>query len=333
MANYGEIVIVMDKNYIDKTPLISIIVPVFNVEAYVEKCIDSLIIQSYRNIEIIIVDDGSTDRSGEICDRYKEKDSRIMVVHKSNGGLSDARNIGINMARGEYVSFVDSDDWVARDYVSEMYKLMVQTNSDITFCKFKKISKIKESKRKTEEVHKIYFKEEAIKQLLYQRISTSAWGKLYKADLWNGVRFPVGKLYEDVETIYLIFHKSKKVSSINKVLYYYYLRNDSIVNQKFTIKRMDYVENCRTLLKDVRIDYPQFENAAISRLMWAEIHVLVHMDVPKENSNEYRLLMNDVKHFRGVVVKDCENKLKTRAVAFLSYFGYFGLKSVYMIVR
>lgn len=323
----------MDHNCLDAKPLISIVVPVFNVEAYVERCMISLISQSYENIEIIMVDDGSTDQSGKICDKYKEKDTRVKVIHKSNGGLSDARNIGIEQASGKYLSFVDSDDWVAKDYIAEMYQIMNQTGCDIVCCRFQRISKEENTKSKTDEVCKVYFKEEAIKQLLYQNISTSVHGKLYKTDLWSDVKFPVGKLYEDVETLYFIFNKCVKVSCTPRILYFYYIRNDSIVNQKFSVKKIDYVENCKRLLESVKLDYPQFENAAVSRLMWAEIHVLVHMDEPNEYFSEYQMLMGDVKKFRGTVIRDRENKLKTRAVAALSYLGWGALKKVFRITK
>lgn len=321
----------MDKNCSDKMPLISIVVPVFNVEAYIERCIKSLISQSYENIEIIMVDDGSTDNSGKICDKYKEKDSRIKVIHKSNKGLSHARNIGIEKAGGKYLSFVDSDDWVAEDYISVMYKLMIRTNSDMVTCGFQRTSGNRNKKNRNFDVYQEYFKEDAVKQLLYQRISTSACGKLYKIDLWDDVRFSIGKLYEDVETLYFVFNKCEKVSITNRILYFYFLRNDSIVKQNFSIRKMDYVENCRNLLEDIKSDYPQFENAAISRLMWAEIHVLVHMDAPTEYLNEYRMLMSDIKRFRRIVIRDRENKMKTRAVAVLSYFGYGTLKAVFSL--
>jgi len=323
----------MNDDYLRKMPLISIIVPVFNVEAYVERCIESLILQSYQNIEIIIVDDGSTDNSGKICDKYRESDSRVKVIHKQNGGLADARNTGVDKAKGEYIAFVDSDDWVAADYVNEMYKVLVLNDSDIAVCKFQRVSQNRVISHKSNEVQKVYVREEAIKQLLYQKISTSVCGKLYKINLWNGVRFPVGKLYEDVETIYFIFNNCKKISSTNKIMYFYFFRNDSIVNQKFSISKMDYVENCRCLLENIKSDYPQFENAAISRLMWAEIHVLVHMDSPVEHLNEYRMLMNDVKRFRRIVIRDRENKLKIRIVVGLSYLGYSVLKGIFQIMH
>ncbi len=323
----------MDHNCLDAQPLISIIVPVFNVEAFVERCMISLISQSYENIEIIMVDDGSTDRSGKICDKYQQKDPRVKVIHKSNGGLSDARNAGIEQASGKYLSFVDADDWVAKDYIAEMYQIMNQTGGDIVCCRFRRTLKDEMIRNKMHGICKVYFREEAIKRLLYQNISTSANGKLYKTDLWSDIKFPVGKLYEDVETIYFIFNQCEKVACTYKILYFYYLRDDSIVNRKFSVKKLDYVENCKRLLESVKLDYPQFESAAVSRLMWAELHVLVHMDASAEYSGEYQMLIDDVKKLRGTVIRDRRNRLKTRAVAILSCLGVGVLKAVFRATR
>ncbi len=324
---------VMDKSCFDKMPLISIIVPVFNVEAYIERCIKSLISQSYENIEIIIVDDGSTDQSGKICDKFQNKDSRVRVIHKSNGGPSDARNVGIAKTNGKYISFVDADDWVAKDYIMEMYHLMVNTNSEVVACSFDRVSGNKVTKSKESDKYQIFCEQDIIKQFLYQKISTSAWGKLYKANLWDGVRFPVQKMYEEVEPLYYIFTKCKQIICMEKRLYFYYIRGGSIVNQKFSIKKMDYVNNCEKLLIHIESDYPQFKSAAISRLMWAEIHVLMHMDTPREYPDEYRMLMHDIKQYRRIVIKDRENKWKTRLVAGLSYFGYGILKAIFNLMR
>lgn len=316
-----------------ESPLISIIIPVYNVEKYVTRCLDSIIKQTYSKLEIIVVDDGSTDSSGRICDEYKRRDERINVIHKSNGGLSDARNVGIDEACGEYISFVDSDDWVTNDYIDSMYRVLVANACDIVICGSRNVSEEDVREKKTKEKSKVCFNGEAVKQLLYQRISTSAYGKLYKFDLWNDVRFQVGKLYEDVEPVYMVFQKSKKVIMTNKCNYYYFHRPESIVNQKFSIKKMDYVKNCRKVLEDVKKNYPQYENAAISRLMWAEIHVLMHMDNPKDYPYEYKLLMCDIRKYRWKILKDKQNKLKNRVVASLSIMGYKAMRIVFKITQ
>ncbi|MDD6812335.1 MAG: glycosyltransferase family 2 protein [Lachnospiraceae bacterium] len=172
-------------------PLISIIIPVYNVEKYLTRCLESVVAQTYSNLEIILVDDGSTDNSGKVCDKYQEIDSRIKVVHKKNGGVSDARNEGIDEACGEYIAFVDSDDWVTRNYIENMYAILVKNSCDIAICDVKRTSK-GDLKKSTEKL-KTYFKDEAIKQLLYQKISTSACGKLYKVE--NFIKLVYGMVY------------------------------------------------------------------------------------------------------------------------------------------
>ena len=183
-------------------PLISIIIPVFNVERYLERCVESVLGQTYRHLEIFLVDDGSTDSSGEICEHLKKKDARIKVIHKINGGLSDARNAALDIVRGEWITFIDSDDWVEKKYVECLYEKAVKTNSQISIGSFVTTSGATRTEEK--ELYNIVMdNEEAISNLLYQKYyTTSAWGKLYKSELFDKIRFPVGKLYEDVETIY-----------------------------------------------------------------------------------------------------------------------------------
>lgn len=315
----------------NELPLVSIVVPVYNVEKYLERCLKSIIQQTYLMLEIILVDDGSTDSSGEICDKYSEMDERIQVIHKENGGLSEARNVGIDKACGKYIAFIDSDDWVTEDYISDMYIALKENDSDVAVCGMIKTSKEDFRRKKVEEENSVYSNDEAIRQLLYRRISTSAWGKLYKKALWEERRFKVGKLYEDVEPLYFILKKSKKIVVINKRNYFYFCRPGSIVNQKFSIRKMDYVESCKKVLEYVTKDYPQYEKAAMSRLIWAEIHVLMHMDNPKDYPNEYELLIQDVKKNRWMILKDKQNKVITRMVVGLSFMGYKLLKAIFKI--
>lgn len=312
-------------------PLISIVIPVYNVEEYLVRCLESVIKQTYTNLEIIVVDDGSTDNSGRICDEYKEKDERIKVIHKLNGGLSDARNFGINVTRGEYIAFIDSDDWVSLDYINCLYSIIEKDDYDIAICDFiRRKGKDKVNKRSREKLE-IYCNKEAIRELLYQRISSSAWAKLFKRDLWKDIQFEVGKLYEDVIPIYLIFQQSKKIIKTNQCSYYYFYREGSIVTQKFSINKMDYVDNCKKLFGYVKTAYPEYENAAISRLFWAEVHVLVHMENPVDYPEIYKRLENNIKKHRWKTLRDRKNKLKVRGVAVLSFLGYKWMRKVYVL--
>ena len=292
-----------------------------------------MIKHKYSNLEIIVVDDGATDNSGKICDVYKEKDKRIKVIHKLNGGLSDARNVGLSKVGGEYIAFIDSDDWISLDYIESLYQILVNNECDVAVCGLYRTSGKTYKYAKRIERIEIFENGEAVENLLYQRISMSACGKLYKIGLWNEIRFKIGKMYEDVEPIYLIFQKSKRVAVTNRKNYYYFYRSGSIVTQKFSIRKMDYIDNCRKVLEDVKKNYPMYEKAAISRLMWAEIHLLMHMDKPKYYIDEYKMLNNDIKKYRGIVMKDRKNKFKVRIVAWLSTLGNGTLKFVFNIQK
>lgn len=215
---------------------ISIIVPVYNVEDYLEECIESIVNQTYKNLEIILVNDGSTDCSGYICDKYNKKDFRIKVIHKKNGGLSSARNVGIDFSTGNYLMFVDSDDYIDLDMVEILLKYMEQENADITICNF-----YREKNKKMENVLiKNYFPFEAIKEIFLQKnFETSAWGKLFKREVFKEIYFPEGKIFEDLGTIYKVFDNAKKITYISAQKYFYRFRVDSIMNSKFDKKKMD----------------------------------------------------------------------------------------------
>ena len=217
--------------------LISVIVPVYNVEKYIDKCIKSIISQDYTNLEIWLVDDGSTDSSGEVCDKYAESDQRIIVIHKDNGGLSDARNVALDRMQGKYVLFIDSDDYIEKNYISYLYMLLKDYQSDISICNFKYVNEKGQILNNPEDTGKIvqYSKEEALDKILQgKEINTSASMKLYCCDLFKNIRYPKGKLYEDVATTY------KTILGANRVVYgdysgYVYLcRSGSITQKKFT---------------------------------------------------------------------------------------------------
>jgi len=208
---------------------ISVIVAIYNIEQYLVKCIESLISQTYDNLEIILMDDGSTDASGEICDKYAKKDKRIKVVHQKNQGLSMVRNNGIKMAAGKYVILVDGDDFVERKYVERLFRQLEKNDADIAVCGYKI-----EPNGKVEYVPSVAMDgEEATIRLLteqenYQIVS---WNKIYKKELFDGIIFPAGKKHEDTLTTYKIMAKARKVVFVSDPLYYYVQREDSIMGK------------------------------------------------------------------------------------------------------
>ena len=209
-------------------PLISVIVPIYNVEEYVEKCVMSIIAQSYRNLEIVLVDDGSTDNSGDICDAFAKDDSRVKVLHKANGGLSDARNYGIDEANGELLGFVDGDDRIHPRMYEVMQETMRANGADIVTCSFEQENEPSFLGQNVDDYHvKNMTGSEALCDI--ETPLVVAWNKLYKRRLFEGLRYPIGRLHEDEFIIHRVFRRCKTVSVIDKPLYYYTIRKGSIV--------------------------------------------------------------------------------------------------------
>lgn len=224
--------------------LVSIIIPVYKVEQYLKRCVDSILNQTYPTLEIILVDDGSPDNCPAICDEYAKKDKRIKVIHKENGGLSSARNAGLDIATGGYISFVDSDDWVNIQYIEKLLSLAIQDNADIVIAEHIKTFG-NENVKQQSFFHKIYNNKSAL-QTLYKNEHVSftvSWGKLYKRDILSKIRFPLQKFHEDTFTTYLIFYASKKIVYTNQILYYYLQRNDSITSSAHSQDALESIEH------------------------------------------------------------------------------------------
>ena len=209
-------------------PLISIIVPIYKVEPYLRRCLDSIVNQTYTNLEIILVDDGSPDGCPQICDEYAAKDNRIVVIHKENGGLSDARNAGLDICKGEYISFVDSDDWVTPTYIEYLIKAIKDNNAELAVCNYTqtKQSYILNIPNTSPPEYEILTSTSAVKKLWSKDNVTfvTSWGKLYKASLFASIHFPNGKIHEDEYTTYKLLYLSKKTVFLNESHYFYYQR-------------------------------------------------------------------------------------------------------------
>lgn len=222
-------------------PLISVIIPVYQVEPYVVHCIESVINQTYRDLEIILVDDGSVDKSGEICDLYAERDERIRVIHQENRGLSEARNKGIEVSRGEYLSFIDGDDWVDKRFINVMYEISTKTGCDIVQCNFQKTVDDRLYEDEREGNYTVYSSDEfsiATYTLLSWKCNV-AWNKLYKASLFDGIRYPAGKIHEDEFTTYRLVWEAGRIAVTHTKLYFYRQRTDSIMGSEYSLKRLD----------------------------------------------------------------------------------------------
>ena len=247
-----------DWDYMEK--LVSIVVPVYNVEKYIGKCVDSLKKQSYKNIEIILIDDGSTDTSGKLCDIYAQQDQRIVVVHQKNKGLSGARNTALDIAQGEYITCVDSDDFIAVDFILRLVNAIDDAKADIAVCgTIYCDEKNNEIKRMVCPEVKVVSGDKQIENLLSCfDIATMAWGKLYRADLFQTIRYPEGKYNEDVFTTYKLLDKSSRTVIINSGMYYYRQVTTSIMHQSFSVKHLDAIEGTIERARFIEKQYPQY---------------------------------------------------------------------------
>lgn len=208
-------------------PLITVIVPVYNVEPYLDACVESILAQTYRNLEVLLVDDGSPDRCPEMCDAYARKDARVRVIHKVNGGLSDARNAALDVARGEYIAFIDSDDWIAPDMMEYLMQGITGFRAGIACCEVTNVYTYR-MEYKNVSCDKVYDTEEALNELFFDRMENYACNKLFRADLWKDVRFPVGKNFEDILTIYKTFERAGRIAVLREPKYFYRIRSDSL---------------------------------------------------------------------------------------------------------
>lgn len=225
-------------------PLISVIVPVYKVEPYLDKCISSIVNQTYKNLEIILVDDGSPDDCPAMCDAWAEKDSRIRVIHKTNGGLSDARNAGMTVATGELMAFVDSDDWIVPDMYEYLYQRLTEDDSDIAACGVQMVWEDKKLCRMlTRAGSCVLNQEEAMRAIIEESwLKQPVWYKLYKTDLIRDILFTMGKCHEDVSWSYQAVGSAKKVSVSDHIGYYYLQRGGSIMGEGYSVKRLDAIE-------------------------------------------------------------------------------------------
>ena len=317
-------------------PLISVIVPVYNVESYLDRCIDSIINQTYTNLEIILIDDGSTDSCSSICESYKDVDSRIKIIHKSNGGLSDARNVGLDSMSGEYVTCIDSDDFISNHYIENLYNALQIGKCEIAMSWFVDYYEgdtlPKSEKLKVEDVQ-IYDRIECYKKMLYQDgVEISAWGKLYKSSLFNGVRYPVGKLYEDIPTTYRLIEKVDSIAVIPNIDYYYFQRQNSIAQSTFSIRKMDAIDHMQMFKNFIIAKYPNLKLAAECRYFSTVCNILFQIDNPVfKEQKEY--LWSEVKKYRYDVLKNKQGRKKARLAALLSFSGYKLLYKVYNIIK
>ena len=215
--------------------MISIIVPVYKVMPYLRRCVDSILSQTYHNVEVLLIDDGSPDGCGEICDKYSKKDERVRVFHTENRGLSAARNLGLQEAKGEYIGFVDSDDWIEPWMFEVLLKILEETNADVSVCDF--VQEPDSFEKEFRPLEAAYQGTDILKALLEKRINYNVWNKLFRRELFDEIRFPEGKNYEDIALMHRIMFVAKRVVVIPMTGYHYRVRSDSIT-RNYTAKNL-----------------------------------------------------------------------------------------------
>ena len=259
-------------------PLISVIVPVYKVEPWLERCVNSIRNQAYRNLEIILVDDGSPDRCGEMCDQYAREDSRILVLHQNNGGLSAARNAGLDICHGEYIGFVDSDDFIHPEMYTRLYDDICTHNTRLAFCQPLTCYESSISFPQTEASATCLAREEVLKKSLSEIIWFSAWTKLYHRSLFDNIRYPEGRTNEDYPVTIRIFDRCDRIAVDFNQLYAYCKRENSITSTSSAQNAFDQILSAEEVFLLIKDRYPEYKDFASRILFSACIGLLLRVD-------------------------------------------------------
>ena len=312
---------------------VSIVVPVYKVESYLRRCLDSIVSQTYKNIEVILVDDESPDNCGQICEEYASKYPYITVLHQKNQGLSGARNSGAKIATGDYVTFIDSDDFVTNDYVEYLMDLIERYDADVSVATFVYQYDNKSIlRRKNDYYSECVLPVEAIKRMNYgQGVGLTAWAKMYKKELAFRYPYPVGRLYEDVATTYKIISDCKRVAVSNKQIYYWIQRVDSIMHSKFSEKQYDGLLSASEQLEFVKKRFPEAVGAAEYRYAAKCVELLAVSFLSGESHREFKRLRGYAAPFIRDVCHDPNAKRSIRLRLLSMRMGYFPAKFAFWV--
>ena len=309
-----------------KLPLISVVVPIYNVERYLEECIESILSQTYSNIEVVLVDDGSTDNCPAICDRYAAGNDRVKSVHRENGGLSAARNTGVNACDGDYVGFIDSDDYISPVFYEALYRAIKQSGVEMAAMRYGVDffdGEEPELERDIEDAseYELLGEEQYQEEILYQKSWAGAVWRLYSRDLAEKIYFPEGLYYEDDETAYRFAHGCGKVAVLKATdLYAYRQRPTSIMRGAFNPKKM---ESCLEITRRMRSKmlewYPQLSDATCSRCF--AICRVVFSQIPKEDKAAQVTMWKELQEYSATVIREPKARKKERLAALISRMG------------
>ena len=305
-------------------PLISVILPVFNMQAFLPRCMETLLKQTYTNLEFVLVDDGSGEECARLCDSYSELDERIKVYHKLNGGLSDARNYGLQQAGGEYISFADPDDCADTDYIAYLFQLIQDYRTPMAICMHRVVFADGRVNDYGGEGSEVLDSKTCLERMLYhERIDTSACMKLYHRSLFEGVNYPKGKQFEDIGTTYQLILRSGKVAVGYASKYSYFMRGDSITNCAYNPHKLDLLEMTDRMAADVVSVYPDLADAALRRRVYARfstLNQLLETDLDDLKQEQIQFIK---KYRKELLLRKRTPKRDKAAILFLM----FGLKS------
>lgn len=297
---------------------ISIIIPVYKVEQYLKKCLDSIEEQTYTNLEVILVDDGSPDKCGNICDEYAAKDARFQVIHKENAGVARARNDGIMKATGDYISFIDSDDWIAKDAYEKMYKALKENDADCAVggC----VTVIEKDGRLLPQKRKNIFvgtetTQQAMKRVLLN--GSAIWNRLFKREIFDEIRFPLDRINDDEVVALHAYAECKKIVFIGDDTYYYRIRANSITTSAFSIKKMDVYYNSIDNLNFVKERIPTLTECAEFKFLKAMLYCYVNMKKISSEPGAKKILerlKNDIRNNKSTAIKNKYMPLSYKAL-------------------
>jgi len=277
-------------------PLISVVVPVYKVEDYLNRCVESIVNQTYKNLEIILVDDGSPDNCPEMCDRWAEKDNRIKVIHKENGGLSDARNAGLEIAAGDYISFIDSDDWIDLQTYLLVIDKMLETDSDIGSFDYISVKDDSFIADNTDDFLILNSEEGILCTINNNLIKTVAWNKVYHKRILTDLRFEFGKTNEDEFFTFRALDKAERIVFLKRQCYYYFQRSSSIMGS-YSIKRLDMLDGVYERMVFTKANYPHiYVNAKTCFSLCCVYHY--QMLLKNKNMDSYKEAKHKIKTLR-----------------------------------
>ena len=318
-----------------EAPLISVIVPVYNVEPYIRQCLDSIINQTYQNLEIILVDDGSPDNCGAICDEYARSDKRIMVLHKENGGVADARNAGLAASTGKYIGWVDPDDWIEADMFEYLLSNAERYSSDIAVCG--RVEQYPQRTRiRTWDEQQLLNTEQALQQLVINnQMGSYLWDKLWERELYGGIEFPKGRTFEDISIMHRLFVKANRVLCLPEIKYHYRQRNDSIVGAQKLKSRINRFIADKQRYDDLLADWPQFTHLLEVQCMEAAVNVWnSYYDSTKQQRIEYRPKLTEIADFSKEHYKDALKYMDLGVTGILSLpFVQYTSQASFIFVR